>query len=144
MAEVPRPLPAATPETQEFFDGLQRHELRIQRCNACGRGYFYPRPFCPRPGCHSRDVAWITASGRGSLYSYVIAHRGHPAFPAPYVIAVVELEEGGRMMGNIAGLGAPTPDALPAGAAVEVVFEAQTDGQVLPAFRLVAAGEEVV
>lgn len=133
---VPRPMPEATPETREFFDGLERRELRIQRCNACGRGYFYPRPFCPRPGCHSRDVSWITASGRGSLYSYVIAHRGHPAFEAPYVIAVVELEEGGRMMTNITGLEEPTPRALPAGAPVEVMFEEQPDGRVLPAFRL--------
>lgn len=132
-----RPLPAATPETQEYFDGLRRHELRIQRCKSCGQGYFYPRPFCPRPGCHSRDVEWITASGRGSLYSYVIAHRGNPAFEAPYVIAVVELEEGGRMMANITGLdGEPTPGALPAGAPVEIVYEVHSDEVTLPAFRL--------
>lgn len=136
MTSPPRPVPAATPETQEYFDGLRRHELRIQRCNTCGRAYFYPRPFCPRPGCHSRDVEWFTASGRGTLYSYVIAHRGHPAFTSPYVIAVVELDEGARMMANITTPGDPTPEALPAGASVEIVYEDVTDEVTLPAFRL--------
>lgn len=140
MAEVPRPLPAATPETQEFFDGLRRRELRLQRCRGCGRAYFYPRPFCPRPGCHSRDVEWFTASGRGTLYSYVIAHRGHPAFEAPYVIAVVELEEGARLMTNIVGLAEPAPEALPAGAPVEVVYEDVGDEATLPLFRLTTTG----
>src|SRR5690606_31963896 len=75
-----RPLPQPTPETQEFWDGLKRHELRTQHCNTCDRGYFYPRPFCPYPDCHSQDVEWRTASGKGTLHSYVIAHRRHPAF----------------------------------------------------------------
>lgn len=131
-----KPLPEATPETQEYWDGLKRHELRIQRCNECQRGYFYPRPFCPRPGCHSRNVEWITASGRGRLYSYVIAHRGHPAFEAPYVIAVVELDEGGRLMTNIVGLESPTAEQLPVDAAVEIVFDDVSDAVTLPKFRL--------
>jgi len=138
MVAVPRPLPEATTETQEFWDGLKRQELRIQRCRTCGRGYFYPRPFCPRPGCHSRDVEWITASGRGRLHSYVIVHRGHPAFPAPYVLAVVELDEGGRMFTNITGLDVPTPEQLPIDAEVEVVF-VEVEGVALAHFRLVEA-----
>lgn len=137
MANMPpKPLPEATPETQEFWDGTKRHELRIQRCNDCNRGYFYPRPFCPRPGCHSRNVEWITASGKGKLATYVIAHRGHPAFEAPYVIAVVELDEGGQMMTNIIGLEDPTPDMLSIDAPVEVVFEDVNDQVTLPKFRL--------
>jgi len=137
IASIPRPLPAATPETQEFWDGLKRHELRIQRCNTCQRGYFYPRPFCPRPGCHSRDVEWINASGEGTLHSYVIAHRGHPAFEPPYVIAVVELAEGGRMMTNLVGIDDPTPDDLAIDAPVEIVYAETADADiVLPHFRL--------
>lgn len=136
MVSMQKPLPEATPETQEYWDGMKRHELRIQRCKACNQGYFYPRPFCPRPGCHSRDVEWITASGKATLATYVIAHRGHPAFEAPYVIAVVELEEGGRMMTNIVGLEDPTSEALPVGAPVEIVFEDVNDQVTLPKFRL--------
>ncbi len=136
MVNMQKPLPEPTPETQEFWDGMKRHELRIQRCNACNRGYLYPRPFCPRPGCHSRDVEWITASGKGSLATYVIAHRGHPAFEAPYIIAVVELEEGGQLMTNIVGVDDPTPEKLPVDAPVEIVFEDVNDQVTLPKFRL--------
>lgn len=133
---VPKPLPEATPETKEYWDGLKRHELRIQRCKACGQGYFYPRPFCPRPGCHSQDVEWITASGNGTLYSYVIAHRGHPAFESPYVIAVVELAEGGRMMTNLVGVEDPTPDKIAVDAPVTIEFDDASDEYTLPKFRL--------
>src|SRR5690606_11659164 len=131
-----RPLPQPTPETQEFWDGLKRHELRTQHCNACDRGYFYPRPFCPYADCHSQDVEWRTASGKGTLHSYVIAHRGHPAFEPPYVIAVVALEEGGKMMTNITGLDDPTPEKLPVDAPLEIVYEDVDDEVTLPLWRL--------
>ena len=134
-----RPLPEATPETREFWEGAKRGELRIQRCNACGRAYFYPRPFCPF--CSSKDVAWFTASGRGKLYSYVINHRPAYGFQdyVPYVIAVVELEEGPRMMTNIIGID-PTPENLPVDMAVEVSFEQQDDNITLPLFRPAVGG----
>ena len=60
MAEYNRPLPQATPETQEFWDGLKRHELRIPQCQDCKQHYFYPRPLCPH--CHSTNVEWTTVS----------------------------------------------------------------------------------
>ncbi|HYM16688.1 MAG TPA: Zn-ribbon domain-containing OB-fold protein [Dehalococcoidia bacterium] len=129
-----RPLPQATPETEEFWAGARRGELRIQRCSACGRAYFFPRPFCPF--CSSRDVAWFTASGRGRLYSYVINYRGAMGFQdaVPYVIAVVELEEGPRMMTNIVGV-EPDPARLPLDLPVEVTWERQDDEITLPLFR---------
>ncbi len=129
-----RPLPEPTPETQEFWDGARRNELRIQRCNSCGRAYFFPRPFCLF--CSSDDVAWFTASGRGRLYSYVISERPAPGFKdyVPYVIAVVELEEGPRMMTNIIGVAAK-PENLPIDMPVEVTWERQTDEITLPLFR---------
>jgi hypothetical protein len=129
-----RPLPVATPETREFWDGARRHELRIQRCGACGRAYFFPRPFCPH--CSSRDVEWFTASGRGRLHTYVINHR--PAFgfqhAAPYVIAIVELEEGPRMMTNIVGV-EPSPERLPIDLPLEIVWQQESDDVTLPLFR---------
>lgn len=129
-----RPLPEATPETKEFWEGTKRGELRIQRCRACGKAYFYPRPFCPH--CSSRDVEWFTASGRGTLYSYVINHRPARGFEdmAPYVIAVVELEEGPRMMTNIVGVEAK-PENLPIDMPVQVTFEQESDDITLPLFR---------
>ena len=90
-------LPQPTPETQEFWDGLKRHELRVQQCQDCQRHYLYPRPFCPN--CWSRNVEWTTVSGAGKLETYVINHRPARGFQdeAPYVIAVVTLDEGPRL-----------------------------------------------
>ena len=129
-----RPLPEATPETREFWDGAKRHELRIQRCRACGKAYFFPRPFCPN--CSSRDVEWFTASGRGKLHTYVINQRPAMGFQdyVPYVIAIVELDEGPRMMSNIVGID-PSPENLPIDLALEVTWEQQSDEITLPLFR---------
>lgn len=129
-----RALPESTPETQEFWDGAKRGELRIQRCTACGKAYFFPRPFCPH--CSSRDVKWFTASGKAKLHTYVINHRPAMGFrdDAPYVIAIVELEEGPRMMTNIIGI-EPTPENLPIDLPLEVTWEKQSDDITLPLFR---------
>jgi uncharacterized protein len=127
-----KPVPVPTPETQPFWDGCAAGELRIQRCPDCGP-YFYPRPVCP--SCGSAAVEWFTASGRATLYSYVINHRAAPGFAddAPYAIAVVQLEEGPRMMTNIVGLPA-TPEALVLDMPLQITFEPR--GNVsLPQFK---------
>ena len=130
--ETNRPLPVPTPETQPYWDGAKAGELRLQRCNACAHAYFPPRPFCPK--CASREVSWFRASGRGTLYSHVIHHRPVPGFTPPYSIAVVELEEGPRLMTNI--IGCPqTPEALRLDMPVEVVFTAVSAAITLPQFR---------
>jgi uncharacterized OB-fold protein len=125
-------VPVPTPETQPFWDGCAAGELRLQRCLECSAPYFYPRPVCP--ACGSTRVEWFTASGRASLYSYVINHRPARGFEdeAPYAIAVVELAEGPRMMTNL--LGVPnTPDDLVLDMPLRVVFE-QRGGVSLPQF----------
>jgi uncharacterized OB-fold protein len=129
---VDRILPQPTPETQDFWDGCKAGELRLQRCVACKRSYFPPRPFCP--SCGSRDVEVYPATGRGRLYSYIINHRPRPDMGRePHSIAVVELEEGPRMMTNIVGC-PQTPEALVLDMPVEVAFE--TFGEVaLPLFK---------
>jgi uncharacterized OB-fold protein len=131
MADKAVPVP--TPETQPFWDGCAAGELRIQRCTDCGKPYFYPRPVCP--ACGSRNVEWFTASGRATLYSYVINHRAAPGFAGdvPYAIAVVQLEEGPRMMSNIVGLPA-TPEALVLDMPLQVMFETRGDVS-LPQFQ---------
>lgn len=137
MPEVRRPLPQPTPETQHFWDGLQDRELRLQRCAACAHVYYPPRPFCP--DCSSREVEVFNASGKGKLASYVINHRPHPAWDAPYSIAIVELEEGPRMATNIVNC-PQTPEALAIDMPVEIVFEAVSDDITLPLFQPVGAG----
>jgi uncharacterized OB-fold protein len=134
-----RPIPEPTPETREYWEGAKRGELRIQRCRACGKAYFFPRPFCPH--CSSKDVEWFTASGRGTLYTYVINQRPARGFDdmAPYVIAIVQLEEGPRMMSNVIGV-EPTPENLPIDLPLEVTWEQQSDEITLPLFRPAGAG----
>ncbi len=127
-----RALPTPTPETAHFWEGTRQNELRLQRCTHCDDAYFPPRPFCPQ--CGSRDTTIFQASGRASLYSYVIHARPVPGFTPPYAIAVVELEEGPRMMTNIVGC-AQTPEALLLDMPLEVVFEKQDDSITLPFFR---------
>lgn len=113
--------PRPTPETAHFWEGTRNGMLRIQRCNTCGTAYFYPRTSCP--ACGSVDVSWEDASGRATLHTYVISHRAAEGFEdeVPYAIAVVELEEGPRMMTNIVGI-ANTPEDLVLDMALEVDF----------------------
>lgn len=133
MADKSRlPLPVPTPETAHFWEGTKRGELRLQRCDDCERVYFPPRPFCP--ACSSRSVSVFAASGKATLYSYVINHRPHPAFDGPYAIAVVELEEGPRMMTNIVGT-EQTPEALELDMSLEVTFDTVDDDITLPRFQ---------
>lgn len=132
MAEAARARPKPTPETQHFWDGTKLGELRLQRCDACDHVYFPPRPFCP--ACASRKVSVFPASGKATLYSYVINHRPPaPGFTPPYAIAVVTLEEGPRMMTNIADC-PQTPEALVLDMPLKVTFEKLDDAITLPLF----------
>jgi uncharacterized OB-fold protein len=125
--------PEATPETQPFWDGCRDGVLMLQHCGACGEAYFPPSPYCPR--CLSDDVEWKQASGRGRLHTYLISHRPAPGFEtdAPYAIAIVELDEGPRMMSYIVGV-PNTPEHLVPDMDLQVTFEARGDVQV-PVFR---------
>jgi uncharacterized protein len=136
MAEPGRALPQPTPETQHFWDGTKAGELRLQRCDSCGKVYFPPRPFCA--ACASRQVSVFKASGKAILWSYVIHHRKVAGFNPPYAIAVVQLAEGPRMMTNIVEC-PQTPEALQLDMPLEVVFEKQNDDITLPLFRPVVA-----
>ncbi len=132
-----KPVPKPTPETEHYWEGTKLGELRIQRCNECGQAYFYPRPSCPH--CSSTDVTWVRASGQARLHTYLISHRPAPGFTdeVPYAIAVVELEEGPRMMTNIVGV-ENTPEALVLDMALEVAFEPRGE-QSVPVFRPASA-----
>lgn len=120
MPTPSKAVPTPTPETAPYWEGAQAGELRIQRCRACTQAYFYPRPYCPH--CGSNDVEWFATSGRATLASYIISMRAAPGFEAPYVIAIVELEEGPRMMSNLVDV-EPSPDRLELDMPLEVRFE---------------------
>jgi len=138
--ELERPLPQPiTPETKPFWDGLREQKLMIPKCNDCGRAFFYPRIVCPL--CHSRNVGWVEASGRGRLYSFEIAYqtigRTFKVKP-PYVLAMIELEEGPRMLSNLINV-EPDPKKIRCDMPVEIVYEKLTDEVTLPLFQPVGA-----
>jgi uncharacterized OB-fold protein len=127
--------PTPTPDTQFFWDAAAAHRLVIQRCGGCGTLRHPPRPMCPR--CHALEWDALEASGRGTVYSFVMPQ--HPQFPFmeyPYVVALVELEEGTRIVTNIVGV---EPASVRIGMPVDVVFEEFDGGVVLPQFRPVPA-----
>jgi len=133
-----KPSPKPTPETEPYWTGTKQGELRLQRCASCSRAYFYARASCPF--CGSSDVHWFTASGRGTLHTYVISHRAAPGFEAdvPYAIAIVQLAEGPRMMSNIVGID-NTPENLVLDMELEVTFREQGE-QMVPVFKPVGVG----
>ncbi len=135
MAETTpnRRLPLPQPETELYWEKARAHELWMMRCEDCRNAYFFPRSICPI--CFSRNTRWFEASGRGTLHAFAIVHRSpSPAFEAPYVAAMVELEEGPRMPTNLVEV-EPDPSAIRIGMPVEVVFEDVTDDFSLPKFR---------
>lgn len=132
MATAQRFMPTPTPETQHFWDGARRRELRLQRCQDCAKAYFPPRPFCP--ACGSRDVSAFVASGRATLYSYAIQYRPAPGFTPPYSIAVVTLEEGPHMLTNIVGC-PQTPEVLELDMPLLVDYQVLDERITLPVFR---------
>ena len=100
---MPRPRPALNLDNAFWFEAALEHRLVIQRCAACEALRHPPGPMCP--ACQSFDWDAVAASGRGTLYSCVVAHHPpHPAFELPYLVAVVELEEGTRLITNLVGV----------------------------------------
>lgn len=121
-------------DSHMYWEGIAQGELRIQRCAVCARSVFYPRSLCPH--CHSDQLSWIVATGKGTIYTYTVAHQAYGAFASelPFVIAIVELEEGVRMMTRI--VDAPR-ERIAIGAQVHVSFQTNAEGFTLPYFRLV-------
>jgi uncharacterized OB-fold protein len=130
----PRPLPIATAETAPYWRAALAGRLEIQLCRACARHQFYPRPFCI--ACLADDLEWVEASGRGHVYTWTVCHvAAHPAFEnrVPYALAMVELDEGVRML---AGIVDSDLARLAVGARVRVCFEPIRDDFALPMFQL--------
>jgi len=128
-----RPLPRPTPESKPFWDGCRNHQLLIQKCKSCGDLRFPPSLLCP--SCSSLETEWVPSSGKGEIWSHAVFHKVyHPAFERniPYVVAVVELEEGVRMVTNIVGC---APDEVSIGMAVEVFFDDVAPEVTIPRFK---------
>lgn len=92
--------PFGDPTTAPYWEAAQTRRFVLQKCDDCGHFQFYPRPFCLE--CESRSVSWKDASGTGKVYSMSEVHMSpSPDIEAPYIVAMVELDEGPRFMTNI-------------------------------------------
>ena len=126
-----RPNPGVSLDTAFFWQGLEAGELRIQKCEGCSLLHHPPMVRCP--SCGSYELGWTCASGRGTVYSHVEpVHPPFAAFDPPYVVGLVELEEGTRLLTNIVDI---DPEAVNVGMPVELVIRRQNSERPLPLFR---------
>ncbi len=133
MKEYKKPLPEIQPWSRAFWEGTRKHKLLVQECNDCGVKIFYPRKHCPQ--CWSSNLGWSEASGKGRVFSHTTTMTGVEdkfADDLPYVLAIVDLEEGVRMMTNIVDC---DPAEVGIGMDVEVVFEEVTPEITLPKWK---------
>ncbi len=127
------PLPVLEGLTAQFYHWCSQSQLRFQRCKGCGRWRHIPRVACPQ--CGSLEWEWALSGGRGRLFTWtVVARPMHPAFAqeVPYVVAIIELEEGVRLITRLVDC---PPEALQVGMSVEVTFVEAGEGVILPFFR---------
>lgn len=133
-AHPARPLPQPTTETAAYWAAAKDQRLVIQRCTDCGACQFYPRAFCV--SCLSDKTQWIDAGGQGHIYTFTISRIApSPAFESrlPYVVALIDLDEGVRMLANILDADLAR---VAIGARVSVCFESVSESCTLPQFTL--------
>lgn len=126
--------PPPFPPMARFWEAAGRHVLSAPWCDRCAKPVLYPRELCNR--CHQPVVEWRDLSGKGTVYAFGVEHRAWTTAPGlvpPYVVALVELEEGGRLLTNIVGA---DPEAVTVGAPVAVVFQPGPEGRTVPRFAL--------
>lgn len=134
-AKLPLPVPNA--DSAPYWAAARERRLLLRKCNACGALHFMPRHLCPI--CWSDSLEWIESGGKGTVHSFTVIRRAPlPAFAphAPYVVALIDLDEGPRMMANLLG-----EDALSVkiGDRVEVTFEDRGEGAMIPQFNRIIA-----
>ncbi len=133
MSEKPlKHFPRPTPETQAYWDGCRKHELLLQRCVECREFQFYPRIVCT--SCSSDKLEWLKASGQGKILTFTVVRRPVSeayAEDVPYVVALIELDEGPTMMSNVVEC---DPESLKIGDPVQVLFEDWSKDISIPKF----------
>lgn len=135
--EYRKPLPIPTSDTEKFWNALKEEKFLIQQCKDCGAWVFFPGPICRK--CFSVNLEWKEASGKGKVYAYSTVHRAPgKAFKvdAPYAVALIELDEGVKIMSNVVDI---EPDDVKVDMRVEIVFDKVTNDTTLPKFKPAAA-----
>ena len=131
--EYDKPVPPLNRDSKPYWDSLQEGSMRLQSCAECGKVRHYPRPVCD--SCHSFEVEWVRASGKGKVHSWTVSHHPfHPGFivDLPMTLVTVDLEEGVRMCAQMHGV---EPDQMSIDMPVELGYEAATADLTLPVFR---------
>jgi uncharacterized OB-fold protein len=132
MSTYTKPIPRPAPESLPYWQAAQEHILKVPKCDDCAHYWFPPSLSCPE--CLSTKVTWTEVSGRGKIFSFVVYDRVYrPAFEAdvPYIVGLIELDEGPRILSNVIGI---TPEDVRCEMAVNVVFDDITDEVSLPKF----------
>lgn len=125
--------PQMNADTRYFWEGTAAGELRLQKCNACGELRHPPGPMCPT--CHAHDRGYVVASGKGTVFSFLVHHAPYlPGKELPATLALIELEEGLRMIGEVQG----GRENIAVGSPVQVVFEKIDDDLTLAQWEVVA------
>ncbi len=132
---VPKPKPRPAPESLPYWQAAREHRLALPKCEDCQKFWFPPSRTCPH--CLSANFSFKNVSGKGKIFSFVTFHRVYrPAFAndVPYVVALIELDEGPRLLSNIMGV---THDQVKCEMRVEVVFDDYDEDISIPKFKLV-------
>ena len=139
MTDTSRPLPLTDHRSEELWSAAAEGRLLVQACDACGAVQFYPRGHCVR--CSGSELSWREASGRATLHTFSVLYRTPNAEFAddlPYVLAIVDLEEGVRMTSRVVDV---ELDRIRCDMPLQVVFRALSgDGPVMPLFTEREAG----
>lgn len=129
-----KPVPGKDAESAPFWEACADHRLVIPQCESCDTFRFPPTSLCPR--CHASGIRWTASPGEGQVFSWIVVRHPVPADTfrdaVPYVVALIELREGVRMVGNVVGCDV---DEVTAGMPVAVEFRDVAEGLSLPAFR---------
>ena len=138
MPDSSLPLPSPDALTRPFWDACRRGVLEVSGCRGCGHRFLPAAPCCPR--CWSDEVTPSGVSGRGRVFSFAVYRRTyHPGMPAPYVVALIELDEGPRLVSNVVGC---EPEEVDVDMPVRVVFE-EVENFMLPRFAPAEVAESL-
>jgi uncharacterized OB-fold protein len=130
------PCPAPNPDSQPYWDAARTGRLLLKGCPSCKRPHFPPRYLCP--WCWTPATEWIESAGLGSVYSYTVMRRAplkEFAALVPYVVALIDLDEGPRMLANVVGANALE---VRIGSRVRVTYEKRGESVTIPQFMMAA------
>lgn len=139
MVAILKPLPLITPDNAPFWEGCRNGQLLLQRCTGCAAWRYPPAPLCPR--CAAVEATWTPTSRKGRIHSFVVYHRAfHPAYAeeVPYAVALVELDEGVRLLLRVVDC---SLDTLVIEAAGEIRFMPLTTEVSVPVFVPLQKGD---